>query len=69
MYDISQNPVYLHSVHRTSGERSKANGRLVFPLKCTGKKHRLPDMGRNRFAVSKILHGKGPPYLFIVRAG
>ena len=32
MFDISQNPFYLYSVHRTSvsGERSKANGPLVF---------------------------------------
>ena len=31
MYDISQNPFYLYSVHRTSvsGERSGANGPLV----------------------------------------
>ena len=31
MYDISQNPFYLYSVHRTSvsGERFRANGPLV----------------------------------------
>ena len=31
MYDISQNPFYLYSVHRTSvfGERSRANDSLV----------------------------------------
>ena len=34
MYDISQNPFCLYSVHRTSvsGERSMANGPLVFNL-------------------------------------
>ena len=32
MYDINQNPFYLYSVHRTSvsGDRSRANGPLVF---------------------------------------
>ena len=39
MYDISQNPFCLYSVHRTSvsGERSWANGPLVSllnPLPC-----------------------------------
>ena len=31
MYDNSQNPLYLYSVHRTSvsGEHSRANGPLV----------------------------------------
>ena len=34
MYDISQNPFYLYSVHRSSvsGKRSRANGPLVLPL-------------------------------------